>query len=82
MSRLNVIQQALRSVYRASPTGTILYCARSIDTGWETMQKTGADLYIGQGFEHEVTMLIWNYFPGGSTAKVAAIKVIRDVEAM
>lgn len=82
MSRLNVIQTALRGVYRNSPTGTILYCARSINTGWETLKKTGEDPDWGSGFEHEIHMLIWNYFPGGSTAQVAAQKVIKAVEAM
>lgn len=86
MARKDAIEKALGSVYSrdGKTRGTMVEaCAIDIDDSWDKMQSE-ADFWAEKGattrdFEYQVHMKIWNWFPGGGTAEIAAGKVMEAV---
>lgn len=77
--RLEQIATALASVYTrdgvVKPGGMIEACAIFIDRRWDEWAES--ERYDGRPYE--VHMCIWNWFPGGGTAEIAAQRVLAAV---
>lgn len=88
MSRKDVIEKALGSVYSrdGKTKGTMVEaCAIDIDSTWEMMQET-AEFWAEKGspsrdIHYQIHMKIWNWFPGGGTAEIAADRVMEALDA-
>lgn len=81
MTRKDKIQKALASVYcapgKTGKGGMVESCAVDLDKRWETLMDE--DRTYTRGPEAEVQMQIWNWFPGGGTAQIAAERVMAAV---
>lgn len=79
MDRQKTIQSALEEVYGKS--WMTKGCAEEIARKYNRWLAGEGDARRG-GVLYAVHMVIWNWFPGGGTAEIAAGKVIAAVEAM
>lgn len=79
-SRLEAIQTAMVGVYGKGSMA--IACAETINRNWDdwTAGKRQAD--HGRGLHYAVHMEIWNWFPGGGTAEIAANHVLAAVEEL
>lgn len=89
MSRKDAIGNALASVYSSTGTYTekdmIGACAKHLDDTWNTMVSQAqewADRGSDRDLEREVMLQIWNWFPGGGTAEIAAKRVMEAVDGI
>ncbi len=80
MTRKDVIAQVLRTVYWLNRESEINSCASLLDKSWDRLASE--DPAWSLGIEHEVMLFVWNYFPGGGTAKAIAPRIVSAVEAI
>lgn len=78
MARKDTIEKALGSVYSrdGKTRGTMVdACAEHLDKNWD---KYLADVERGRydDMAHAIHLQIWNWFPGGGTAEIAANEVM------
>lgn len=85
MTRKDAIQKALASIYSHGETGNgtmVESCAKHLDDTWPKMEAEAAfwaDKGSARDLEHEVMLQVWNWFPGGGTAQIAAKRIMEEV---